>query len=127
MTTTQETSLTRTVREIFTAVDSGEAEAVCAFLTDDVHFRFGSAEAIDSKAEVEAMSRAFDESIAGIRHEILDMWQVADDTVVCLLDVHYERLDGKKLTLPCSNFFRFRDGLVDNYRIYMDVNPVFAA
>ena len=40
------------------------------------------------------------------------------------MDVYYRRLDGRELTLPCCNLFRVRDGLVDTYVIYMDVNPV---
>ena len=42
------------------------------------------------------------------------------------LEVRYTRLDGKELTLPCRNVFRIRDGLVSDYRSYMDINPVYA-
>jgi len=28
--------------------------------------------------------------------------------------------------LPCCNVFRLRDGVVDSYLIYMDINPVIA-
>lgn len=41
-------------------------------------------------------------------------------------DVHYQRLDGAELTLPCCNVFRFREGLIHDHRIYMDINPVIA-
>ena len=44
--------------------------------------------------------------------------------VVALMDVHYRRLDGGELNLPCCNVFGVRDGVVNDYRIYMDVNPV---
>ena len=125
MTTTQETQPVRTVRDLIAAVDRRETETAASYLTDDVRFRFGSAEEIAGKPAVEAMSRAFYESIAGIRHTFLGLWQVTDDTVACVMDVHYERLDGRALTLPCANVFRFRAGLVDDYRIYMDVAPVF--
>jgi ketosteroid isomerase-like protein len=49
-----------------------------------------------------------------------------DGTVVAVMTVHYERLDGQKLSLPCCNLFRTRDGRVHDYRVYMDINPVFA-
>ena len=42
-------------------------------------------------------------------------------------DVHYRRLDGRELNLLCCNVFRVSDGLVRDYRIYMDVNPVIVA
>jgi ketosteroid isomerase-like protein len=127
MTTTEETQPVRTVRDLIAAVDRRETETAASYLTDDVRFRFGSAEEIAGKPAVEAQSRAFYESIAGIRHTFLGLWQVTDDTVACVMDVHYERLDGRTLTLPCANVFRFRDGLVDDYRIYMDISPVFGA
>jgi hypothetical protein len=31
------------------------------------------------------------------------------------------------LTQPCCNEFRVHNGLVTEYRIYMDINPVMAA
>jgi hypothetical protein len=46
--------------------------------------------------------------------------------VVALMDVNYRRLDGRELTLPCCNVFGVRNGVVNDYRIYMDVNPVLA-
>jgi ketosteroid isomerase-like protein len=48
-------------------------------------------------------------------------------TVIAVMTVHYERLDGQKLSLPCCNLFGTRDGRVHDYRVYMDINPVFAA
>ena len=41
-------------------------------------------------------------------------------------DFHYLRVDGVELNLPCCSVFRVSDGLVRDYRIYMDVNPVIA-
>jgi limonene-1,2-epoxide hydrolase len=46
--------------------------------------------------------------------------------VVAILDVHYRRLAGRELKLPCCNVFRVSDGVVGDYRIYLDVNPVMA-
>jgi ketosteroid isomerase-like protein len=41
------------------------------------------------------------------------------------LRVHHTRLDGTELTLPCCNVFRLRDGAVTDYRVYMDITPVY--
>jgi ketosteroid isomerase-like protein len=59
--------------------------------------------------------------------EFVDIWEIGDGTVVAVLDVHYRRLDGRELNLPCCNVFRVSDGLVRDYRIYMDVHPVITA
>jgi hypothetical protein len=33
---------------------------------------------------------------------------------------------GDVVTLPCCNVFRLRDGLIAEYRSYIDANPVYA-
>jgi ketosteroid isomerase-like protein len=50
------------------------------------------------------------------------MWSV-DDVVITEMAVDYERLDGRKVTLPCCNVFRVRDGLISDYRVYLDIGP----
>ena len=112
--------------DLFAVVDTREAEKVADFVTDDVAFRFGSADPIAGKAALIATSREFSASIAGIHHEVAQIWEPEPNTAVVELRVTYRRLDGAELTLPCCNIFRLRDGLIDDYRIYMDVNPVFA-
>ena len=113
------------IRDLFAAVDTRVAENVADFVTDDVAFRFGSADPIAGKDNLIAASRAFSASIAGIHHEVVELWEPVPDTMVVELRVTYRRLDGAGLVLPCCNIFRLRDGLIDDYRIYMDVNPVF--
>jgi ketosteroid isomerase-like protein len=56
------------------------------------------------------------------------LWQVAGnpDIVIAEMTVHYSRLDGTSVSLPCCNVFRTHDGAIADYQIYMDVNPVFA-
>jgi ketosteroid isomerase-like protein len=115
------------IRELFAAVDAGDTERVVGSVTDGVRFRFGSAEPLTGRAALAAASQQFSASIAGLHHEITDLWQPEPGTVVAELRVTYHRHDGSELTLPCCNIFRLSsDGLVEDYRIYMDVNPVFA-
>jgi len=40
--------------------------------------------------------------------------------------VHYTRHDSRVVTLPCCNVFRLRDGLIAEYRSYIDATPVYA-
>ncbi len=114
MTTTVDTAAARAVREILAAIDSGDVDALCRQVTDDI-------------SAFEAASRTFLQSIAAIRHELLDLWEVEGGTVIAVMRVHYKRLDGQELSLPCCNLFGARAGRVHDYRVYMDINPVFAA
>ena len=59
--------------------------------------------------------------------EAVDQSDLDTIEVPAALDVHYRRLARRQLNLPCCNVFRVSDGLVRDYRIYMDVNPVIVA
>lgn len=126
MDTAHTTPASRFIADLFEAVDTLDTDKVAPFIADDVKFRFGSAEPLTGKADFVAASREFGTSIAGLRHEIIELWEPEPDTLVSVLRVHYRRHDGNELTLPCCNVFRLRDGLVTDYQIYMDINPVYA-
>jgi ketosteroid isomerase-like protein len=113
------------IQRIFATFDAKRLSALAAFMTDDVRLRLGNAEAVQGKPAFVAAVNAFLDSVAGFRHDILD---VGSDgaTVIAEFDVHYTRLDGKEVTLPCCNVFRLRDGLVAEYRSYIDATPVYA-
>ena len=113
------------VRAIFGAFDAKDVSALAAFMSDDVRLRLGNAEPVQGKPSfVEAVS-AFLASVAGFRHEVLNVWSDGD-ALVAEFDVHYTRLDGGEVTLPCCNVFRLRDGLVAEYRSYIDASPVYS-
>jgi ketosteroid isomerase-like protein len=116
----------KTIRELFAATDAKDVAANAAYLTDDIELRFGNNEPVVGKAAYKAMSTEFYASLKGLRHEIHSLWTVDEDVVITEMTVHYERLDGQQVALPCANVFRLRDGLVWDYRIFMDINPVFA-
>jgi ketosteroid isomerase-like protein len=108
------------------AVDAADQNTIATLTATDVHFRFGNAEPTDTQSELLAAAQSFRDTIADLHHTILDLWEVGDGMVVALMDVHYRRLDGRELNLPCCNVFGVCDGVVNDYRIYMDVNPVLA-
>jgi ketosteroid isomerase-like protein len=112
-------------RDLFAALDARDVQALAALMTDDVHLRLGNAEPVKGKQAFIAASEAFNASVTAVRHHVLHVWNDGD-ALVAQLDVHYTRLDGQELTLPCCNVFRLRDGLVADYLVYMDINPVYA-
>ena len=116
------------VRELFTAIDSGDLSTAASLFADNIQFTFGNNPRVHGRKEVEGTMRDFLATIAGIRHELTGLSQAAGnpDTVVAEMTVHYSRLDGTNVSLPCCNVFRTQDGAIADYRIYMDVNPVFA-
>jgi limonene-1,2-epoxide hydrolase len=114
------------VRTLIRAVDDADQNAIAALTAKEVHFRFGNAAPTSTRSELVAAAQSFRDAIADLHHTILDIWEVGDGMVVAIMDVYYRRLDGRELTLPCCNVFGVHNGVVDDYRIYMDVNPVLA-
>jgi ketosteroid isomerase-like protein len=114
------------IRALIGAVDTADHDVIAALTAADVHFRFGNSEPTDTQDELLAEAGSFRGAIADLRHTFNNLWEVDDDTVVATMDVYYRRFDGVELTLPCCNVFRVRGGVVDQYLIYMDVNPVIA-
>jgi ketosteroid isomerase-like protein len=115
------------IRTLIGAVDKSDHTTIAALTAKDLHFRFGNSEPTSTQSELIAAAGSFRAAIADLRHTVLDIWEVDDGGVVALFDVYYRRLDGRELNLPCCNIFRVRDGLVSDYLIYMDVNPVLAS
>jgi ketosteroid isomerase-like protein len=118
------------VEAMFAATDAPDVEAKLELVTDDVTLRFGNQETMVGKAALQTASEEFNDSVRGISHEITGLWRVVggggEDLVLTELQVRYERLDGRIVTLPCFNEFEVRDGLISDYRIFMDMGPVYA-
>jgi len=113
------------IRTLIRAVDNSDDAPIASLTANDVHFRFGNADPTDSRSELLAAAQSLRSAIAGLRHTVVDLWEF-DDTVIATMEVRYRRLDGGELNLPCCNVFRMHDGVVREYLIYMDVNPVIA-
>jgi ketosteroid isomerase-like protein len=110
---------------IFAAFDAKDITALADLMTDDVRLQLGNAYVVDGKPQFIEALQTFFGSVAGFRHTVINVWSDLD-AVITELRVHYTRLDGTELTLPCCNVFRLRDGAVADYRVYMDITPVYA-
>lgn len=111
---------------LMVAIDSRDAARFVEFLTPDARFRFGNASAVQGRAAIQAAVNAFFQSIAGCRHRVDRTWH-GPDTLAVQGEVEYTRLGGGTITLPFANVFVLRGDLIDDYRIYADVAPLFAA
>jgi ketosteroid isomerase-like protein len=111
--------------EVFRSFDAQDVGKLAEFMTEDVQLRLGNAPLISGETAFVEAVRGFLDSVAGVHHEILHVYADGDVAVV-EFDVHYTRRDGRSVVLPCCNVFRLRDGLISEYRSYMDATPVYA-
>ena len=110
---------------VFAAIDRQDTAAFVGFLSDDAVFRFGSAPAVQGHEAIFAAVDGFFGSIADLCHSIHNAL-AHGSTQVCEGEVTYTRLDGTQITLPFTDVFEYDGDLISHYKIYMDVNPLYA-
>ncbi len=67
----------------------------------------------------------FFSSIAGLRHDILALYEDGD-VVVAKIDVNYTRHDGQVVVTPNADILTYEGDLVRDWQIYIDLAPVYA-
>lgn len=111
---------------VFAIVDKRDADGFAALFAPDGRFVFGNADPIVGRADIAAAVEAFFASLAGLRHEISNRWEAGADTVAEVV-VEYDRANGSCVRVPAVTIFTRDDaGLITNYRIYVDLAPLFA-
>ena len=111
--------------KLFAAIDANDSDAFVAFLTEDGRFRFGSSPAVTGRAAIRDAVAGFFETIDGCSHSITKVWKDAE-TLVCEGEVCYRRLDTSEVIVPFVDVFTFEGELISDYRIYMDIGPLYA-
>ncbi|MGB5331847.1 MAG: nuclear transport factor 2 family protein [Woeseiaceae bacterium] len=110
---------------MFAAIDRKDAQAFVGFLTEDAVFRFGSAPAVRGREAIAAAVDGFFGTIAGCSHAVQNT--LADGTtLVCEGEVTYRRHNGTEITLPFTDIFEFHGDLIAQYKIYIDIGPLYA-
>ncbi len=109
------------------AVDARNGADVGAFFAPDGTFVFANMPPVRGPHAIADANDQFFGAIAGIRHEIVDVWDV-ESHIVARLTVTYTRHDGKTVSLPSVNVVRrAADGSIKEFQVYMDIAPVFAS
>ncbi|SDL41574.1 nuclear transport factor 2 family protein [Nonomuraea jiangxiensis] len=115
------------VRHVFRIVDRFEPDEFVKLLAEDATMVFANAEPMVGHEAVAAGLRAFFATIGGLRHRIVRDWRVGADTIA-QTEVTYRRLDGGDVSLPAVTIWTTRDdGLISDYRVFIDLAPLYAA
>ena len=111
--------------QLFDDIDSMEPERFTAHLADDVTMRFGNAEPIHGRDAVRDTWAGFCDGIDGVSHAAGRRWE-SEEGIVVEADVTYTRKDGGTVTVPVVTIYREGDGGIVDYRILIDLAPLFA-
>jgi len=110
--------------DLFADIDSMEPEAFAQHLADDVRFVFGNADPVIGRGNVRDTWAGFCDGIAGVRHELIEQFSSGAATIV-ESTVTYTRKDASTISLPVVTIYRGAGELIEDYRIFMDVAPLF--
>jgi hypothetical protein len=121
----QNSSLANRLDRLFAAIDAKDTGAFLVFLTEDARFRFGSAPALHGHGAIREAVDGFFASIAGSQHLLKNVLGKGS-TLVIEGEVTYTRHDGSALTLPFSNIFELSGERIADYKIYIDIAPLYA-
>ncbi len=107
-----------------------DAAAFAKAFTEDGTFRFGNDQPAEGEQQIdESVSRSFP-MIGGLTHEVTGVWSGRwEGAAVKSIEavVTYTRKDGTVTRpLPVTSTLRMRGDLIKDYRIFMDVSPLFA-
>lgn len=110
---------------LFAAIDAKDTDAFLAYLAEEGVFQFGSAPPARGREQVRAAVDGFLASIDGLRHELTNVFP-GDGAVACEGRVTYRRHDGGEVTLPFCNVFILDGERIAEYRVYIDIAPLYA-
>ncbi len=117
--------MTRDPKTTFADIDTLDPDRFVAHLTEDVAFRFGNNDPLVGRAAVRDAVAGFFTSIAGMRHDVLALYEDGD-VVVVKADTSYTRPDGAVVVVPNADILTYRGDLVRDWQIYIDLAPVYA-
>lgn len=112
-------------REIFETVDRMDAKGFASYFTEEGLFRFGNAPTAKGRDEITGAVEQFFSSIKALKHQVVDTWS-SEGVDIVEVEVTYTRHDDSQIDLTAAGIFRVQDELISDYRIYMDINPLYA-
>ena len=117
------------VRRLFAAGDAKDVDAVVQFYSLDTSFRFGNAAPIHGRQAVWDLLSSRPDAASKVEHELLGIWTGKDgdyDVVAAEAYVSYTVPGRGRITVPCtSTMRRGKDGLIADYRVFIDTTPAF--
>jgi|SRR6516165_7314630 ketosteroid isomerase-like protein len=113
-------------RDFFALVDTMDVATISALFAEDAQVAFGNSQPFVGIEQIRTGLSAVFDTIAGLRHDVVNEWSVGDDTIV-EFKITYDRKDGRQVTIPCVTIFHVdAAGKIDAYRVYFDVTPIYA-
>lgn len=113
------------IEDIAKSIDSKDAKKFSEYITVDGTFRFGNAEPVQGRKNIEDYVAYFFSMIKSSEHKMLQIWDEGKN-IIWQGEVRYTRLDEKKVTVHFVNILYMKEDMITDYLIYIDNTPLFA-
>ncbi|WP_019499928.1 nuclear transport factor 2 family protein [Pseudanabaena sp. PCC 6802] len=112
------------VNRAYAAVEVNNVDEYVSYFTDDAIYKVGNFDPVIGPEGIRALATPLVDMFDSVTHDVLNIWEFGD-TVVCEMNVTYNRKDGKVATLPCVDVIHFANGKVRELKAYIDTTPAF--
>ena len=113
------------VKDLFATVDNMDGASLAGMMTPNGLFRFANIPGVQGREAIIAFLENFFQSIKAIKHDQLEDWTIGD-TRFATGRVTYTRHDDTALSVPFANILRMKDGLIDEYLIFVDASALYS-
>ena len=115
---------TTATAELIRDIDSMDAKVFASHLSESCVLRYANHDEVVGRDAIEQAIAAFYATIKAVRHDLVEEWTVEEATIL-QFEVTYTRLDDREVTLPAVTIYRRGEELIDDYRIFIDLTPVY--
>jgi hypothetical protein len=111
---------------LFDDIDTLDADRWAVYLSDDAVMRFGNGEPVHGREACRDALAAFWDTIEGVRHDRVEQWETGATTVT-EANITYTLPGGREVTVPGVTIYHVdEDDLIDSYRVFIDLAPLYA-
>jgi ketosteroid isomerase-like protein len=116
-----------TVRRLLKIFETFNVPEAMKLFTDDATYQFGNFPAAVGLERIkQAAASSHMDFIKSSTFDVKKIIEPGGGVLVCEMEITYGTADGRSMTLPCADLFRFNDqGLIREMKIYMDATPLF--
>jgi len=111
------------VRQLFVVIDAKDAEGFAGYFHRDGRFVFPRFPVAEGKSVILEFVESFFSMIDRLQHTVLKISE-ADGLIYVHFDVKYWLKDQRTVTIQGLETIALRDGLVRDYVIYLDPQPL---
>ena len=117
--------------DLFSTIDDMDTAGFADVFAEDATFRFGNSDPAVGRQEIKQAVAGFFSMLDGLTHQITGVWKghwEGGRVTSVETAVTYTRNDGSVVgPLPATSTIRLDGEEIQDYRIFMDIAPVFAA